>query len=199
MNRMTFVLAALLSLATVSVHAEEKKNPVVTVETSLGNFDIELYADKAPETVKNFLAYTKDKFFDGTVFHRVMDNFMIQGGGFTPDLKQKPTKGTIKNEADNGLKNDVGTIAMARLPDPHSASAEWFINVVDNDFLNHKNKTPNGWGYCVFGKVINGMDVVFRIKGVKTTTKMGEIQGQKISMENVPVDTVTIVSVREKK
>src|SRR6185369_14031212 len=135
------VLSAFLFAGLASVRAEDKKNPVVVIETSLGNIDVELFADKAPETVKNFLGYVKDKFYDGTTFHRVWDGFMIQGGGFTPDLKQKATKDPIKNEADNGLKNVTGTLAMARLPEPHTASAEFFINVVDNVSLDFKAKT----------------------------------------------------------
>ena len=179
--------------------AEDKKNPIVVIETSLGNIEVQLDSEKAPLTTKNFMQYVSDKFYDGTVFHRVMSNFMIQGGGFTPDLKEKETKSTIKNEADNGLKNNVGTIAMARLPDPHSASAQFFINVVDNAMLDHRNKTADGYGYCVFGKVVAGMDVVERIKAVKTGKKNGVIQGQTIPMDDVPLETVTIKSVTEKK
>ena len=163
-------------------------NPVVVVETSEGTIRIELDAEKAPISVKNFLQYVDQGFYDGTIFHRVMDGFMIQGGGFTPDMQQKPTHATIKNEAQNGLENRIGTVAMARTPDPHSASAQFFINVKDNDFLNHTAPTARGWGYCVFGKVVDGMEVVNRIKTVRTGTVAG--------MENVPVTPVVIKTVR---
>jgi peptidyl-prolyl cis-trans isomerase B (cyclophilin B) len=180
-----------------TVHSEEK-NPVVVIETSMGNIEVELDKEKAPLTVKNFLEYVNDKFYDGTVFHRVMDGFMIQGGGMGIDLKEKATKDPVKNEADNGLKNATGTIAMARTNDPNSASAQFFINVVDNDMLNHRNKTVQGWGYAVFGKVVGGMDVVNKIKAVKTKDDMGEIQGQKVPMSDVPIEPVVIKSVRVK-
>ena len=134
----------------------------------MGDITLELDGEKAPATVENFVQYVKDGFYDGVIFHRVIDGFMIQGGGFTPDMKQKPTRAPIKNEADNGLKNDVYTIAMARTPDPHSASAQFFINVKDNDFLNFSAPTPSGWGYAVFGKVIDGSDVVDAIAKVNT-------------------------------
>ncbi|MCY3021371.1 MAG: peptidylprolyl isomerase [Planctomycetota bacterium] len=176
-----------------------EKNPLVVMETSMGTVEIELYADKAPGTVKNFLAYVNDKFYDGTVFHRVMDGFMIQGGGFTPDLKDKKTKPPIKNEADNGVKNAAGTVAMARTPDPHSAASEFFINVADNVALNHTAKTADGWGYAVFGKVTSGMDVVNKIKAAKTGSKTGTMQGQKVPMDDVPEETVLIKSVRVKE
>ena len=140
----------------------------VKLQTSMGDITLELDGEKAPATVENFVQYVKDGFYDGVIFHRVIDGFMIQGGGFTPDMKQKPTRAPIKNEADNGLKNDVYTIAMARTPDPHSASAQFFINVKDNDFLNFSAPTPSGWGYAVFGKVIDGSDVVDAIAKVNT-------------------------------
>ena len=140
----------------------------VKLTTNHGDIVIELDAEKAPETVKNFLAYVEAGHYDNTIFHRVINGFMIQGGGFEPGMKQKPTRAPIKNEADNGLKNDQYTIAMARTGDPHSASAQFFINVVDNDFLNFKSPNGNGWGYCVFGKVVEGTEVVDAIKGVKT-------------------------------
>ncbi|MGD9327077.1 MAG: peptidylprolyl isomerase, partial [Desulfobacterales bacterium] len=143
-------------------------NPKVEMETSKGKFVIELYPEKAPDTVKNFLNYVDTKFYDGTIFHRVIPKFMIQGGGFTADMKRKSAGAPIKNEADNGLKNERGTIAMARTNDPHSATAQFFINTVNNDFLNHKSKTTQGWGYVVFGKVVTGMDVVDAISSVKT-------------------------------
>jgi peptidyl-prolyl cis-trans isomerase B (cyclophilin B) len=146
---------------------------LVKLETSLGDITLELFEEQAPKTVENFLGYVSDSFYDGTIFHRVIDGFMIQGGGFEPGMTQKPTKSTIENEAENGLGNDVGTVAMARTPDPHSASAQFFINVRDNDFLNFKAKSRDGWGYCVFGKVIDGMDVVTSIEGAATTTRAG--------------------------
>ncbi len=136
-----------------------------------GTITLELDAAKAPETVANFLEYAKKGHYDGTIFHRVIDGFMIQGGGFEPGMKQKPAEATVKNEANNGLKNDNYTVAMARTNDPHSASAQFFINVADNDFLNHRSPTPQGWGYAVFAKVVGGKDVVDRIKGVATGRK----------------------------
>ncbi|HUI27654.1 MAG TPA: peptidylprolyl isomerase [Candidatus Kryptonia bacterium] len=174
-----------LSLAGTGAHAGEGKNPVVLMQTSLGDIKIELDEAKAPITVKNFLAYVNSKFYDGTIFHRVIPGFMIQGGGFDTDMKQKPTNAPIKNEAANGLKNDVGTIAMARTGDPDSATAQFFINVVNNENLNRPK--PDGNGYAVFGKVIAGMDVVKKIEQVPTTTKMPH--------QNVPVDAVVIKSV----
>jgi peptidyl-prolyl cis-trans isomerase B (cyclophilin B) len=163
---------------------------VVVMETSLGTIKLELYPDKAPVTVQNFLAYADEGFYDGTVFHRVIPNFMIQGGGMEPGLRQKKTKATIKNESANGLSNDRGTIAMARTSAPDSASAQFFINVTDNDFLDRAN-ARDGAGYCVFGKVIEGMDVVDKIKGVKTTSKGGH--------ENVPVTDVVLTSARREE
>ena len=141
------------------------------MQTSKGVIEIELDEANAPETAKNFLSYVKDGFYDGTIFHRVIDGFMIQGGGLEPGMKEKQTRAPIKNEADNGLKNERGTIAMARTNDPHSATAQFFINVADNAFLNHQSPTAAGWGYCVFGRVVNGMDVVDQIRTVTTTTK----------------------------
>ncbi len=143
-------------------------NPRVQVDTSLGSFVLELDAEKAPKTVENFLSYVREGFYDGTVFHRVIDGFMIQGGGFTADLQRKPTRPPILNEADNGLRNSRGTIAMARTMEPHSATAQFFINVADNDFLDHRDKTPRGWGYAVFGKVVKGMNVIDKIRKVQT-------------------------------
>lgn len=199
MRRFAFlmVLACVPFISTALSAAE--KNPVVIIDTSMGAIEVELFADKAPGTVKNFLDYTNDKFFDGTIFHRVINEFMIQGGGFTTDMKEKPTKATIKNEADNGVRNEVGTIAMARTPDPHSASAQWFINVANNTSLNHSTKSERGWGYCVFGKVISGMDVVVKIKAVKTGTAVAEMQGMRIPMQDVPTEQILIKSVRVKK
>jgi len=141
---------------------------MIKLHTNFGVIALELDAEKAPETAKNFLSYAEAGHYDNTVFHRVIDGFMIQGGGFEPGMKQKPCKAPIKNEADNGLKNDAYTVAMARTSDPHSATAQFFINVADNDFLNFKTPNGNGWGYCVFGKVVEGTDIVDKIKGVKT-------------------------------
>jgi cyclophilin family peptidyl-prolyl cis-trans isomerase len=167
-----------------------EKNPVVTIETSMGDIQVELFADKAPITVKNFLSYVDDKFYDGTLFHRVMSNFMIQGGGLEPGLKDKKTKAPIKNESDNGVSNERGTIAMARTGRPDSATSQFFINVKDNSRLD-KAKYADGVGYCVFGKVIKGMDVVDKIKEVKVEDK-GE-------HEKVPVKDVIIKSIRVAK
>ena len=160
------------------------ENPVVLLETTSGDILVELYPDKAPETVANFLKYVDGGFYNNTIFHRVIPGFMIQGGGLTARMQQKDTSAPIKNEADNGLKNDRGTIAMARTMDPHSATAQFFINLVDNDFLNFQAPSGNGWGYCVFGRVTEGMDVVDKIAKVKTTT-VGMYQ-------DVPSDLVVI-------
>lgn len=160
---------------------------MITLHTNFGDIKLELDFDKAPKTAANFKQYAEDGFYNGTIFHRVIDGFMIQGGGFTEDMAQKDTRAPIENEADNGLSNDTGTIAMARTMDPHSASAQFFINVKDNGFLNHTSKDTQGWGYCVFGKVTEGMDVVNKIKGVKTGNKGGH--------QDVPVDAVVIEKV----
>jgi len=167
---------------------QNPNDPIVLMSTSVGDVKIELYKDKAPQTVANFLAYVNDKFYDGTVFHRVIPNFMIQGGGFTPDMKQKPTQAAIKNEAGNGLKNQFGTLAMARTSDVNSATAQFFINTKDNDFLDHKNDSMQGYGYCVFGKVIEGSKVVQKIENVETSSKG--------MYEDVPVEPVIIKSIR---
>jgi peptidyl-prolyl cis-trans isomerase B (cyclophilin B) len=143
----------------------------VDLETSKGKIVLELYADKAPQTVKNFLAYVDAGYYDGTIFHRVIPGFMIQGGGFTAEMKKKGTQPPIQNEADNGVRNERGTIAMARTQDPHSATAQFFINTKDNDFLNHKGKSPQGWGYAVFGRVVEGTGVVDAISNAKTVTR----------------------------
>ncbi|WP_233848541.1 peptidylprolyl isomerase [Paraburkholderia sp. HD33-4] len=157
---------------------------MVELHTNHGVIKLELNAEKAPKSVENFLNYVKAGHYDNTVFHRVIDGFMIQGGGFEPGMKQKPTAEPITNEANNGLKNENGSIAMARTNDPHSATAQFFINVNDNDFLNHSSPTPQGWGYAVFGKVVDGMDVVEKIRKVKT--------GSKGFHQDVPVDDVVI-------
>ncbi len=162
----------------------------VKMETNKGTITIELNGEKAPNTVANFLAYVNEGFYDGTIFHRVISNFMIQGGGFTEDMSQKQTHDPIKNEANNGLGNSTGTIAMARTNDPHSATAQFFINVKDNDFLNFSNETSQGWGYAVFGKVTDGMDIVNAIKDVATTTK-GPYQD--VPAEAVIIEKVTVV------
>lgn len=159
---------------------------LIILHTNFGDIKLELYPEKAPATVENFVEYVKSGHYNGTIFHRVISDFMIQGGGFDKNMQQKPTQKPIKNEANNGLKNEVGTIAMARTQDPHSATAQFFINVTNNDFLNHSSETLQGWGYAVFGKVSEGMDVVDKIKAVKTTS-----QGMH---QNVPVDPVIIES-----
>ena len=160
---------------------------MITLHTNHGDITLELNFEKAPKSAANFLQYAKDGHYNGTIFHRVIDGFMIQGGGFEPGMKQKKPRGSIENEADNGLTNDIGTIAMARTSEPHSASCQFFINVASNGFLNFKSKTPQGWGYAVFGKVSNGMDVVNKIKGVRTGSKMGH--------GDVPVEDIVITSV----
>jgi peptidyl-prolyl cis-trans isomerase B (cyclophilin B) len=162
----------------------ERSQPLVKLETSMGDITLELYPDKAPATVANFLEYVKAGFYNGTIFHRVKNGFMIQGGGLDAQMNKKATRAPIKNEADNGLTNDAYTVAMARTNDPDSATAQFFINVANNAFLNHKGKTPQGWGYAVFGKVIKGQEVVDKIKAVATTSRMGH--------EDVPQDLVTI-------
>lgn len=162
-------------------------NPVVAIETNHGTFKVELFEDKAPVTVKNFLQYVEDKHYDGTVFHRVISDFMIQGGGFEPGMKEKKTRDPIKNESSNGLSNLKGTLAMARTNEPNSATAQWYVNVKDNTFLD-KAKARDGVGYCVFGRVIEGLDVVEKIKGVETDTVQGH--------ENVPTKDVVIKSVK---
>ena len=159
---------------------------MIILHTNYGDVHIELDYEKAPKTAKNFEEYVTAGFYDGVIFHRVINGFMVQGGGFEPGMTQKETRTQIENEADNGLKNEIGTLAMARTMDPHSASAQFFINVADNAFLNHRSKTPDGWGYAVFGKVTAGMDVVNKIKEVKTTTKAGH--------QDVPADDVVIES-----
>ena len=157
---------------------------MVELQTNRGNIRIELDTANAPKSCENFLAYVRSGHFDGTIFHRVIDGFMIQGGGFEPGMKQKPTRAPIPNEANNGLKNDRYTLAMARTSDPHSATAQFFINVVDNDFLDFKAPSGQGWGYCVFGEVTEGLDVIDQIKGVRTGTKGFH--------QDVPVDDVII-------
>lgn len=182
-RRAALIAAATLAI-TGSAWAQAQNAPRVKLSTSAGDIVVELYPDKAPKTVENFLQYVKDKQYDGTVFHRVIDGFMIQGGGFTPDMKQKPTRAPIPLEAKNGLKNDKYTIAMARTSDPNSATAQFFINVKDNANLNAPN--PDGYGYAVFGKVVSGTEVVDKIRTARTGNKGG--------MPDVPVETITIQS-----
>ncbi len=166
-----------------------KKNPIVLFKTNMGDFKIELYPEKAPVTVQNFLDYVSDGHYNHTIWHRIIDGFMVQGGGFDKNFEQKPTKKAIKNEADNGLKNDRGTVAMARTSDVNSATSQFFINLVNNEFLNFKAKTPHEYGYCVFGKVIDGMDVVDKMRKVKT--------GAKGPHRDVPTEDVEILSAAE--
>jgi peptidyl-prolyl cis-trans isomerase B (cyclophilin B) len=162
---------------------------MITLHTNHGDIELELDFDKAPLSAANFVEYCKEGHYNGTIFHRVIENFMIQGGGFEPGMKQKKTRATIQNEADNGLSNDCYSVAMARTMEPHSASAQFFINVKDNNFLNHSGKTAQGWGYAVFGKVSKGQDVVDKIKGVGTTSKAGH---QDVPREDVIIESVSI-------
>jgi peptidyl-prolyl cis-trans isomerase B (cyclophilin B) len=180
------IIATLLALIAASSCVAAQ--PLVEIKTTLGIITVELYADKAPRTVANFLEYAREGFYDGTVFHRVIPDFMVQGGGFTADFAQKKTRGPVKSEADNGLKNTVGTLAMARTSDPHSATAQFFINVADNDFLNFRAPTQQGYGYTVFGKVVKGMEVVNRMARVAT--------GDRPPHQNVPLKTVAIERAR---
>ena len=167
----------------------QSDNPKVLMRTSHGEMTLELDAAKAPVTVENFLGYVRDGFYDGTIFHRVIDGFMIQGGGFEPGMKQKATKSPIQNEAANGLRNDAYTVAMARTSDPHSATAQFFINVADNGFLNHSAPTAQGYGYCVFGRVVEGKEVVDKIRKVRT--------GGKGIHQDVPLEDVIIERAEE--
>jgi len=183
-------LLALLALSTLAAEAALAADPRVELKTNRGPIVIELNQAKAPKTVANFLQYVKDGHYNGTVFHRVIDGFMVQGGGFDKDMKQKPTRGAVENEAANGLKNDYGTIAMARTPDPHSASAQFFINVKNNDFLNFREPTPQGYGYTVFGKVVSGMDIVDKIAKVPTANAGPH---QNVPREPVIVESATLL------
>lgn len=168
---------------------KNSKHPIVLLKTTMGDIKLELYPDKAPITVANFLDYVKSGQYNNTIFHRVIEGFMIQGGGFTKEMVQKPTKAPIKNEAQNGLQNKRGTVAMARTNEVNSASSQFFINVVDNDFLNYRSPAPREYGYCVFGKVISGMDVVDKIRAVKT--------GSNGPFQDVPKEPVEILSATE--
>ena len=163
---------------------------MVKIKTNLGEFSLELDAEKAPITVANFLEYVQSGFFNNTIFHRVIDGFMVQGGGFEPGMNQKPTRATIKNEADNGLKNDLYSVAMARTSDPNSATAQFFINASNNDFLNYTSPTPQGWGYCVFGKVVEGQEVIDKIRKVRTGNKGGH---QDVPLEDVVIESAELV------
>lgn len=193
MTKRAFIFTLFLSLFSVQSCAADTdkstKNPVVLIQTSMGDIEAELYPEKAPETVKNFLRYVHEGFYNGTIFHRVIPNFMIQGGGFTPDMQKKPTHAPIQNEADNGLRNRIGTLAMARTNDPHSATSQFFINVAQNTFLDFREKTPRAYGYAVFGRVIKGMRVVNQIRQVQTGFKNG--------MGDVPLQTVEIIKVTQ--
>lgn len=163
---------------------------MILLSTNYGDIKIELDFEKAPKTAANFQQYVEEGFYNGVIFHRVIDGFMIQGGGMEVGMEEKNTREPIENEADNGLKNEVGSLAMARTSDPHSASAQFFINVADNDFLNHSGKTTQGWGYAVFGKVVEGMDVVNRIKSVKTTSRRGH---QDVPVEDVIIEKAEVI------
>ena len=175
----------------ISFATQAANQPVVVIETTQGTIEIKLFQDKAPKTVENFLQYVKDGFYNDTIFHRVMDGFMIQGGGYTTSLKKKDTRDAIQNEANNGIQNTVGTIAMARTNDPHSATAQFFINVADNSSLNHSSPTPYGWGYAVFGQVAKGMTVVNKIKKAQT-----RVNGP---FRNLPVENIIMTKVYVKK
>ncbi len=190
MKQILSAVLILVLMTGISMGQENQvSSPQVVMETSKGEIVLALYPEKAPLTVKNFLNYVDAGFYNGTIFHRVIPGFMLQGGGFSPDMQKKPTTAPVKNEADNGLKNDRGTIAMARTQDPHSASSQFFINTVDNAFLNYKGQTTAGWGYAVFGKVIKGMEVVDAISRVETGT-----QGR---FRDVPKTPVMIIKVRQ--
>ena len=163
----------------------------ILMTTTVGPMTLELDADNAPKTVENFLSYVSSGFYDGTIFHRVINNFMVQGGGFTADMEQKATQAPIENEANNGLKNGRGTIAMARTQDPHSATAQFFINVQDNDFLNHTGENMQGWGYAVFGRVTDGEDVLDKIRCVETGSQAGH---QDVPVEPIIIESVTVIA-----
>ena len=190
MKTLTLALLLLPLLAAFTAQGQEQ-NPIVVVKTSMGSFNIELYPDKAPETVKNFLMYVDEGFYAGTLFHRVIDGFMIQGGGLDREMNRKKTGAPIVNEAGNKLKNTVGTVAMARTGDPNSATAQFFVNVNDNTPLDYRDSSKEGIGYCVFGKVVQGMDVVEKIKAVRTGVKNG--------MRDVPLEPVVIESITRAK
>ena len=204
---MTGILSSLVCLLALAAPAAQPApapkaqapaaaNPRVLLETAKGKIVIELFADKAPKTAKNFLDYVKAGHYNGTIFHRVIPGFMIQGGGMTPDMKEKQTRPPIPNEADNGVLNQRGTLAMARTNDPNSATSQFFINVANNGFLNHRSKTADGWGYAVFGKVVEGMDVADAIVAVATTTKGPH---QNVPREPIVIQKASVVTAGEKK
>jgi cyclophilin family peptidyl-prolyl cis-trans isomerase len=184
-------LTAMALLLMAPVGYAQAASPRVKLETSMGVIVVELAPHRAPRTVENFLQYVNDGFYDGTIFHRVIKSFMIQGGGMTEEMVPKPTRPPIPNEADNGLKNRRGSIAMARTGDPHSATAQFFINTVDNDALDYREKTMSGWGYCVFGRVVQGMDVVFSIEVVETGRRGGY---QDVPLEPVVIEKATVIT-----
>jgi peptidyl-prolyl cis-trans isomerase B (cyclophilin B) len=180
------------SFTTVKVEGDlVGETKVVHLKTNVGTIVLELAADKAPKSVANFLEYVNEGFYEGTIFHRVIDNFVIQGGGFGPGMTQKMTKPPVQNEANNGLRNARGTVAMARTSDPHSATSQFFFNIVDNDFLNYTAPTPQGWGYCVFGKIIDGLNVLDQMKGVPTGSKLGH---KDVPLTDIILEKVTVVS-----
>jgi cyclophilin family peptidyl-prolyl cis-trans isomerase len=185
-NLLPVFAAAMIFVGGLALGQTPSANPKVLLKTSKGDITLELYPAQAPITVKNFLDYVNTKFYDGTIFHRVIPGFMVQGGGMTADMSEKASRPTIKNEAANGLKNDRGSIAMARLPGPDTAGSQFFINLVNNDGLNHRDNSVEGFGYCVFGKVVSGMDVVDAIAKVQTGNKRGH--------QNVPIEPVTLLS-----
>ncbi len=190
LKRFSFLTAAALSLAASLVLAGTQ----VQINTSLGPITLELADDQAPKSVANFLQYARDGFYNGTIFHRVIDGFMIQGGGFTTDFQQKPTRAAVPNEANNGLKNQRGTVAMARTSDPNSATAQFFINVKDNSPLDHRSPTPSGWGYAVFGKVIDGMDTVDKIRQVATGAGGPGGRFSDVPTTPVVIESVTVLT-----
>lgn len=189
-NKQTKMAPASAQVAAPAAEADDANalRPEVLISTSMGDIVVELNAEKAPKTVANFLSYVDSGHYKNTIFHRVISNFMIQGGGFTPEMHKKPANQTVENEADNGLRNDLGTIAMARTNAPHSASAQFFLNTQDNGFLNHTSKSGRGWGYAVFGKVVSGGDIIQKIKMVPTTTRN--------RMRDVPMDPVIIHDIK---
>lgn len=201
MNPRRLLGAALVALAVLALSdGARAQNPRVELKTSRGAIVVELYADKAPKTIANFLQYTKEGFYDGTIFHRVIDGFMIQGGGFTidkgGDLRLKPTRAPIENEATNKVANEAGTVAMARTPFPHSATAQFFINLKNNDFLNFRDPSPQGYGYAVFGRVVQGMEVVRSIAKVATGT-VG--QHENVPRESIVIQSVTVLPAKREK
>jgi peptidyl-prolyl cis-trans isomerase A (cyclophilin A)/peptidyl-prolyl cis-trans isomerase B (cyclophilin B) len=185
------IKSLLLALALLVGNVAQAANPNVEIKTNMGTMTLELYPDKAPETVKNFLGYVKSGFYNGTIFHRVIDGFMIQGGGFDQSFKQKATGAPIHNEATNGLKNDIYTVAMARTGDPHSATAQFFVNVADNAFLNYRSSDVMGYGYCVFGKLVKGQDVAAKI--AKVPTGASGPFGSDVPLTSVVIEKVRLV------